>query len=309
MTIVWILLALLVVFLVIALWGFWFAFVRRKELDISDSETVKNSHLSPYGEAVAQGQVFLARQTAEPWQVISYDGKTLYGRFVPCDHSKGTVIFFHGYRSYYAVDFSVSMEFYHSLGYNLLLVDQRAHGKSQGKVITFGIKERFDVMSWVTYAAQMLGEDHPIFLSGLSMGATTVLMAADMDFPANVQGILADCGFTSPAAILCHQVRNQFHLPLWPTMGILKLSAKVLGDFSLESWSTVRALENAKYPVLFAHGLGDDFVPSYMTRQAYDACRTEKVLLEVEGAGHGVSYLKEPERYQKALAKFLEDHR
>ena len=308
MIVLWIVLGLLFVLFLVGFGAFQYAFLRRKIPDPFTPEGKKAGNWEPYGEQIDRSAAWMAKQNVKPLQVVSYDGKRLYGRFVRRENAKGTIIFFHGYRSHYGVDFSASMEFYYEQGYNALYCDQRAHGLSQGKVICFGVKERFDVMSWVTYMSLMLGEDHPIFLSGLSMGATTVLMAADMEFPANVRGIIADCGFTSPGDQLRVLVKKWYHLPPKITVALLNFYTRIFGGFGLDDWSTEQALAEAKYPVLLVHGEADRLVPSFMSRQAFDACIGKKRLELFPEAEHGVSYLKDKARYQQALLEFLEEN-
>ena len=138
----------------------------------------------------------------EDLHVMSYDGKLLHAIYLPKKDAKGTILLFHGYKSCWQIDFGLVLPYYYdTLGYSLLLVDQRAHGSSQGKYLTFGVRERLDVLSWATYMGQKLGQNAPLILGGLSMGATTVLLASCFDFPANVRAIIADCGFTSPYEI------------------------------------------------------------------------------------------------------------
>ena len=83
---------------------------------------------------------------------------------------------------------------------------------------------------------------------------------------------------------------------------------KIFAGFSLREYSTVTAMKHCRIPVLLLHGLDDDFVPSEMSRQAFDVCVSEKQLILVEGAGHGTSYLTDTPRCQKALKEFLMDH-
>ena len=163
-------------------------------------------------------------------------------------------------------------------------------------------------MSWVTYMSLMLGQNHPIFLSGLSMGASTVLMAADMEFPANVRGIIADCGFTSPGDQLRFLVKKWYHLPPGFMVALLGIFTRVFGGFGMDEWSTELSLKEAKYPILLAHGEADSLVPSFMSQQAFDACTGKKRLELFPGAEHGVSYLTDKARYQKALLEFLEEN-
>lgn len=304
----WVLLGVIFILLAVGFGAFYYAFVRRRIADPLTEEGRKAGGWEDYAEEITASADWLAKQPVKPLQVVSYDGKRLYGRFVPRENAKGTIVFFHGYRSHYAVDFSASMRFYHELGYNALYCDQRAHGLSQGRVITFGIKERYDVLSWVTYLGLMLGQEHPIFLSGLSMGAATVLMAADMEFPANVRGIIADCGFTSPGDQLRYLLKNKYHLPPRLTAGALGIFTRIFGGFGIDQWSTTEAMWQAKYPLLLVHGLADRFVPSEMSQRAYDACMGKKRLELFPDAGHGISYLADRPRYQAALMEFLKEN-
>lgn len=284
-----------------------FAFRRRPIPDPSDPQAVNACSWAKYEPYISQGVAWLNSQTVQPLWVESFDGLRLYGRFVPAEGAKATIILFHGYRSSYAVDFSACMAYYHDQGYNLLLVDQRAHGNSQGKYITFGIKERYDVLSWVTYVSLMLGEDHPIFLSGLSMGATTVCMAADLDFPGRVVGIIADCGFTSPWDILARKARSQYHIPGPLAAGFLDFFSSILCRFGLKDCSTGESLAQTTIPVAFFHGLSDQTVPFEMSRQSYDACASKKILTGFPGAHHGTSFLADPARYQAVLEQFMKE--
>lgn len=304
----WIALLLLLALFVVGFSAFHRVFIRHPIPDPNTPEGRKAGRWEPYEEQIETAAKWLEKQEVKPLQVTSYDGKQLYGRFIQRENAKGTVIFFHGYRSHYGVDFSASMKFYYNQGYNTLYCDQRAHGLSQGRVITFGVKERYDVMSWVTYMGQMLGETHPIFLSGLSMGATTVLMAADMEFPANVRGIIADCGFTSPGNEIRYILNRDYHLPVMATTGYINLFTRLFGGFHLDEWSTELALENARYPVLIVHGMEDSLVPCAMSRDAFEACTGKAQLALFPEAEHGLSYLTDKPRYQKLLLEFLETY-
>lgn len=304
----WILAALLLILIAVGVGCMRFMSRRRTGRDPADPQVLETTDWKKYKTHIQAAVDWLAAQEKEELHVISYDDKLLHGTFVPCENARGTILLFHGYRSHYLVDFSAALPYYQKLGFNLLLCDQRSHRQSGGKYITFGIRERFDVLSWVTYLSMKLGEAHPLYLDGLSMGATTVLMAADMEFPGNVRGILADCGFTSPGDIIRHLVQQRYHLPPKPVTAFIGIFTKLFAGFGMEQWSTCQALKNARYPVLLLHGLADDFVPSWMSRAAYEACTSEKTLIEVEGAAHGCSYLVETDRCKQALREFLEGH-
>lgn len=311
MTALWIILGLLLLVLVLlGAAAVNYVCLRHKQADMTVPENLAQLHYAELKDEILQGVTWLReQQDVRQLYVESYDGLRLHAQFVPCENARGTVLLFHGYRSSWTIDFSVSLPFYHALGYNLLITDERAHGGSEGRFITFGVRERYDVMSWVTYLSQMLGEKHPLYLAGLSMGATTVLMASCFDFPGNVRGVLADCGFTEPYAIMKSVIHTYMpHIPAWPVLAVTGLATKLAAGFGLREANTVDAVAHTKYPILFVHGKADTFVPCSMTQQAYDACAGEKTLVLVENADHGRSYLVDRPRVQAALEHFLESH-
>lgn len=261
-----------------------------------------------HDEAMA-AQQFVAAQQPQQLFVESYDGKRLHAQLLRRKNAVGTILLFHGYRSSWNVDFSTVIPFYHAQGYNLLLVDQRAHQDSEGAVLTFGVKERYDVISWVTYLGQLLGQAHPLYLGGLSMGATTVLLASCFEFPANVRGIIADCGFTELYAEMQHVLRGAGRwIPARFVLFWVNLAAHLLAGYGLHEADTRLSVAESRYPILFIHGTGDDFVPCEMTKENFAACTAEKELILVEGAQHGCSYVKDRPRVQSALENFLEKH-
>ena len=283
------------------------ACVRRKELPWLDEKAIKKTAYGKYYENIVIGDQFLRENHSQEIQIKSYDGLILRGVWVPADDPKGTILLAHGYRSSKMVDFSLAFEMYHSLGMNILIPDQRAHGKSEGKYITFGIKESRDMEQWIAFHNENFCKI-PLILSGLSMGASTVLYLADKDLPDNVKGIIADCGFTSPKEIIRSVFQNVTHLPAAPTLWVTNLFTRCFAGFGLNDKDTRDVLKNCKVPVLLVHGVEDGFVPCEMTKQAYTACSGQKELLLVEKADHGVSFLVEKERYVNTVIAFLEKH-
>jgi homoserine acetyltransferase len=170
--------------------------------------------------------------------------------------------------------------------------------------ITDGINESKDCLRWVDFIIETFGKDTVIFLSGISMGAATVLMASDLELP-KVVGIMADCGYTSPRAII-KKVIGDMHLPHWPILPLTDLWCRLLAKFSYREYSTVKAVSRSKVPILFVHGKVDNFVPCAMTEETYGACTSEKELILVEQAGHGLSFLVERERCEAAARAFME---
>lgn len=235
-------------------------------------------------------------------QVKSFDGLNLYARYYETMKGAPIVIQFHGYRGAPLKDFCGGLPFAINLGYNVILVEQRAHGKSEGKCLTFGVLERKDVLSWIDYAKQRFGKDVKISLMGISMGAATVLTASDI-VPSNVTGIMADCGFTSASDIIRKVAKDRKLGFLSP---LLDHSAKVFAHFDIYEASAESALRNCKVPVLLIHGEADTFVPCEMSIRNYRACASEKQLVTVKGADHAMSYFYDNEAWTGNAKAFLE---
>jgi len=231
---------------------------------------------------------------------VSYDGLKLYARYYHTADDAPTVIVFHGYRGNALRDGAGGFALSKRLGFNVLVPDQRAHARSEGHVISFGINERRDVLSWINFA----DTGKPVILAGLSMGAATVLMASDLALPENVVGIMADCPYDSPAGII-KKVCTDRKFPEKLVYPFIKLTARTLGRFDLEATSAAEAVKHAKVPILLFHGDEDHFVPCDMSRKIADACSSLVQLEIFPGAGHGLCYMVDPIRYEQQTVRFL----
>lgn len=258
-----------------------------------------------FKEVIEKGANNILSAPYEKVTITSRDGLLLSGRYYHVKDGAPVSIIFHGYRSTIGTDCNGGYYLSTRRGYNVLVVYQRAHRESAGKTITFGVKERFDCLDWIAYVNERFGEDTKILLMGLSMGAATVLMAAGLDLPFNVKGVMADCGFSSPKEILQEVIRQKKY-PLRITYFLVRMSARLFGHFDPEEASAVEALKNAKVPVLIIHGDDDHFVPSRMSRDNYEACASAKEILVVPGAGHGLSYCVDAKAYEKAVEDFMD---
>ena len=297
--------ALLILFFLSCLYCtalFYIATIRfRRKPNPKDLEL---TYWKKYVHLIAAGNKWFADQNPERVEMASYDGLKLVGFYLPAKEPRCTILLMHGFRSDGFTDFSCALEYYHGLGCNILLVHQRAHGESEGKYICYGIKERFDCRDWINYIAKRFPMEKNIFISGISMGSATVLMASGLELPDNVRGIIADCGFTSPWEEFSYIVRR-FHGPVRPFLDIMNFFSKRIAGFGYKEYSTLYAMKTNKIPVLFIHGEKDGFVPARFSRENYEACVAEKELIIVPEAIHGVSYLVDKPRCQEALSRFI----
>ena len=214
----------------------------------------------PYREVMRVIYHRLADRPCEIVTIRSRDGLTLSGRYYHVKDGAPLDIGFHGYRSSPMTDFSGGSGISFEMEHNLLLVDQRAHGKSQGKTITFGILERYDCLDWIRYAIDRFGPETEIILYGISMGAATVLMAAELDLPGNVRGIVADCPYSSPKCII-QKVCKEMGFPPSLTFPFIRLGGLLFGHFDICKTTASEAVRHSKVPILIIHGESDGFVP------------------------------------------------
>jgi pimeloyl-ACP methyl ester carboxylesterase len=236
--------------------------------------------------------------------VKSFDSTTLSGRYYHHNDGAPVLLLFHGYRSMALRDCAGGYILGKKLGFNVLAVDQRAHGRSGGHVISFGIRERKDCLCWINYLNNRFGSKTPILLSGLSMGAATVLMAADLPLTANVCAILADCPYSDPCDIIL-KVAADRRLPTKLVRPFILLSARIFGGFSLMESSAVKAVQNASVPILLIHGEDDRFVPCEMSYIIAKKCKSTCTLHTFPDAGHGLCYTMNPDRYEAITIRFL----
>lgn len=249
----------------------------------------------------------LEKKVTDTVTIINREGLRLNARWYHAENPKRIVIAMHGWRSHWNYDFCASSDFLHDEGCSVLYPDQRSQGDSEGKHISFGAYERFDCIDWLNYVIYTYGEDIPIYLCGVSMGATTVLLALGFNLPPSVKGIIADCGYTSPDGIWKYVAKNNLHIKnkLIYFFATHFINRKVKLDSG--NISTVEALKKAKIPVLFIHGDSDKFVPVSMTYENYKACASKKRMLIVPGADHGVSYLCDMPTYQSYVRDFFKE--
>ena len=237
--------------------------------------------------------------------ITSYDGLKLAGRYYHFRDGAPVILMFHGYHGDGPADFRGIFRMVRSLGYNILLVSERAHGESEGRTLTLGVREKYDCRDWARFAAEKFGAETPLALYGASMGAATVLMASGLELPESVRCIVADCGFTTPKAIIIKILRELKLRFLYP---LVWLGDRLFGGVSLSDDGAPQALKKNKLPVLFIHGEADDFVPCDMSRENYAAATAEKKLVTYEKATHLHSYLDYPEEYTAEVKAFLYRH-
>lgn len=264
----------------------------------------KDPQYDPYRMEMKRIYHQLNDRTYERVSIVTNDGLTLSGRYYHIKDGAPLDIGFHGYRSHPVTDFSGGSELSFQMEHNLLLVDQRAHGQSDGRTISFGILERQDLLCWVDYAIQRFGMDVNIFLYGVSMGGATVLMASELNLPSNVKGIIADCPYDNPIDVILY-VGKSTPFPQALIKPFAILGAKIYGGFDLLETTAAQAVKNAGVPILIIHGEADTYVPCHMSEAAANANPAMVCRHTFPGAPHGISYLTDTPRYHNIVNEFI----
>lgn len=305
MILLWILLGVAALVLLIAYLCFRMAFYADRKPSKEEYPIPEGEIYEPYRDRMVAWMKETWAMPHEEMQITSADGLTLRGKYYEYKPGAPIELMFHGYRGNADRDLCGGVQRCFALERNTLIVDQRACGSSEGNVITFGIKESEDCHLWIDHLIQRFGPDVQIIITGISMGASTVMLAAGKPLPKQVIGVLADCGYTSAKDII-QEVIRQMKLPPKLAYPFVKLGAKLFGGFDPDADSPLEAMKRCTVPVMFIHGEEDDFVPCDMSRRNYAACAAHKQLWTVPGAGHGLSILVDKPGYMKALREFFD---
>ncbi len=239
--------------------------------------------------------------------VRSFDGLLLHARLIWAEEDTDkTMLLVHGFHGRPQGDFAGVTKFYHKMGFNVLWVDDRAHGKSEGNWLGFSWLDRLDVVAWCRELVLLFGPGAKIVLHGVSMGGAAVMMASgEEDLPKEVAGIIDDCGFTTALEEVRHVFPDTFRLLRGPVFFFSTLASKIKFGYYLSESSSLKQLQKNERPILFIHGGADDFVPTRMVHELYEATKGPRRLYIAEGAGHALSYARDPERYEREVLDFL----
>lgn len=291
----YLILLVLLVIIIICLFLIKETFVRNDKLDTTPA-------WYEYINANQEGREYIYSLNPEDLYINSFDNLKLHAIFINNNTNK-TIICVHGYKAKDGLyDFGMSAKFLNSLGYNLLFVDNRAHGLSQGKYIGFGVLDSVDINSWVDYLVANMNQE-TIILYGMSMGAATVMNAQNN----KVKAIIADCGFASGYDEVAYQIKKMYHLPSFPLVPISNILLKLLAKYSLKDKESYKSIKNYKNNLLIIHGDKDHFVPTRDAYKIFDNATCHKKILIVPGASHAKNYLKDTKLYEQTIKEFLDE--
>lgn len=269
-----------------------------KDLDLSN--TLYKNHEKKIKEEYA----FLESLDKEDVYIKSHDGLKLRGFYIN-NNSNKTILFVHGYRATPFNNFSWVAKKMYDEGYNLFFIDHRAHGYSEGKYTTFGIKERLDVVDWIKFINEKYNP-LDLVLYGLSMGCASIEMALELDIASNVRCAILDCGFKSTFSLMVYQTKKRIKFGATISVLFMNIYCMLLGHFSMFSASSEKALKKANIPCLFIHGTNDETVPLAHGRTNYNACGSSvKDFVFLHGVSHALCYYEGYPDLENKIVSFI----
>ena len=280
---------------------------KRRKLGEDEYEIPEGDIYEVYREDMIEWTKQIRSMPHEDIEITSFDGLRLRAKYYEYEPGAPIELLFHGYKGNAERDIAGGVERCFKLGRSVVLIDHRASGASDGHVISFGINERRDCRAWIDYAIEKFGNDVKLIISGVSMGAATVMMTAGEPLPKNVIGVLADCGYTSAKEII-KKVVKEMVLPQDLLYPFIKLGARIYGRFNLDEYSPMEAMKECSLPIVFVHGDDDAFVPYNMSERLYEACASDKkTLITIKGAGHGLAFPVDRDGYVNSLKVVKEE--
>lgn len=292
---------LLIIDIGAGMYFFHTAEVRDKKSFISnESKITKNDPL-------LKQKLWYKKVKKENWTMTSAtDNLKLKAYYIPASQkSNKTVILAHGFLQSKEAEGGPAAMF-HDIGYNVLAPDDRAHGKSAGKLIGYGWTDRRDYIKWMNKLLKTKGSSQQLVMYGVSMGgATTMMVSGEPDVPKQVKAYIEDCGYTSVEDEITYQAKSMYNLPKWPLVPTVSLISKIRAGYDYSEASSVKQLAKNHKPMLFIHGSKDTFVPTKMVDQLYNATKGPKAKYIVKGAGHAKSMDTNYKKYKQTVQRFL----
>lgn len=236
--------------------------------------------------------------------IKSFDKKKLHAYEIK-NKLNTWVIIVHGYTNNALEMLDVAYNFYKK-GYSILLIDQRAHGKSDGVYSTHGFYERKDMLSWIDYINKK--KKTKIILYGISMGGTVIMRTVGENLPDNVICAIEDCGFISNYDQFYNQLKYLKFLPK-PIISSFNIFSSIFFGFNIYKFNPKEILMNGKIPFMFIHGSSDKLVPPKNAYDAYQLYKGKKKLLIIDGAKHMKSSIQDPKKYYNEIFSFIKENK
>jgi uncharacterized protein len=195
-------------------------------------------------------------------------------------------------------------------GYSVLLPDSRGHGTSRGELVTYGLLEKYDVLSWANWLRQQ--DCKVLYGLGESLGGSILIQAAALG--TDFRAIVAESPFADLPAIAEFRIVQMFHLPPilqsvvpWFLVRNSLSFAKFRYGLDLRQVLPLMSMRHTSTPVLLIHGLQDSRTP-YWHSQALAGANARSVLWLVPNTGHTGAYSATPKEFRRRVLEWFAVH-
>lgn len=237
---------------------------------------------------------------------VSSDNLKLHAHIINNCSSNIYIIIAHPYegRGLYMKYFAYK---FYDMGFNVVLIDLRTHGESEGKIYSLGYLEKLDILAWIKYIKNNF-ENSKIILYGISMGANAVMMCGSEDINNDVKAIIEDSGFTTAKKQLKERLDISYKIPFIPIIPLTSFMTKIRLGFSFDDINIINAVSKSKVPILFIHGDKDSLVNPNMVHELYEACSSEKEKLIIKNGEHIKAVLSDEKLYWETVNNFIKKY-
>lgn len=241
--------------------------------------------------------------------ITANDGVKLHAFYAYASKpTKRTAVIVHGYTDSAIRMFHIGYLYNKSLDYNVILPDLRYTGLSGGDAIQMGWLDRLDVMQWIDTTPAIFGDSIEAVVHGISMGAATTMMTSGEKLPEYIKCFVEDCGYTSVWNQFKKELKEQFGLPSFPLLNTASWICSIQNGWSFKEASALEQVKKCQLPMMFIHGDKDDFVPTYMVYDLYEAKSEPKEIWIVPDTDHANSYKNYPEEYTIRIKQFTDKY-
>lgn len=198
---------------------------------------------------------------------------------------------------------------YEKAGFNVLVIDTRCHGKSDGKYNTIGVKESRDVLAWIRLLNEQFGNKE-IYIHGICIGTSSGLFAmTSKDCPPYLKGLVTEgCFISFRETFKRHMMAEK--RPLFPVLDTVMLLINHYTHTNVYTQKPIRAIRRLKpeQRVLFLYGEKDIFSIPQKSRKLFNACSAkDKKLVWFDKGGHSHLRINNTEKYDNAIIEFLKN--
>ncbi len=244
--------------------------------------------------------------------ITATDGTQLVATFIPHPQgAKKTIIYLHGLRDHRLSGINY-LPIFQKNGYNVLLIDARGHGESQGSFITWGDREKRDVEQWVSYLSDRIPRGI-VGIFGASLGGATALLHSEINETDgnHVDFYIIDSAFSDLKTLIQSQLEERVP-PYGKFISSLVLPyadmvAYFNGRFTYSRSSPIKAVPRTSRPILYLHGKADMLIPASMSEDLYAATTGQKEIYLFEGAAHIGGLFEQYDRYDSILSRFIQN--